>query len=113
MYAIDILAFLDILLSSMNIRRMSAKEARDNFADLLGTVYYGREPVIVEKQGRPYAVVINPEEYKRYRKAAKERFFELIDEIQTKNKDSNAERILQDVTAAVEDVRQENQAKSK
>ena len=86
---------------------MTAKEARDNFADLIGSVYYGREPIIVEKQGRPYAVVINPDDYNRYRKAAKERFFEITDEIQAKNKEVNAEQVIQDVNAAVEDVRQE------
>ena len=45
----------------MVTRCMTAKEARDNFTDLLGAVYYGKEPVVVEKQGRPFAVVINPD----------------------------------------------------
>ena len=30
------------------VRRMSSREARANFAELLGSVHYTREPVIVE-----------------------------------------------------------------
>jgi antitoxin (DNA-binding transcriptional repressor) of toxin-antitoxin stability system len=35
------------------MRRMSAKEARDNFGDLLGSVREGREPVVVEEGAVP------------------------------------------------------------
>lgn len=88
-------------------KRISAKEARDNFTDILGTVFYGKEAVIVEKQGRPFAVVINPEQYKRFRQLAKERFFEIVDEIQAKNKNADPKKVLKDVTKIVEEVRQE------
>ena len=88
-------------------RRISAKEARDNFTDLLGTVYYGKEPVIVEKQGRPFAVVISPEQYERLKQVAKERFFEIVSEIQAKNKNANPKKVLRDVTKVVEEVRQD------
>lgn len=95
----------------MIIKRMSAKEARDNFSDLLGIVYYGKEPVIIDKKGRPYAVVINPDDYNRYRKAAKERFFETVDTIQADNKNEDPDQVLKDVTKAVKQVRQERYAK--
>lgn len=97
----------------MITRRMTAKQARDNFADLLGAVYYGKEPVMVEKQGRPFAVVLSPQEYERYEKfkqAAKQRLFEIIEEIQAKNKDADYEQVLEDVTKEVEQVRQEEYA---
>lgn len=91
-------------------RRVTAKEARDNFTDILGMVYYGKEPVVVEKKGRVFAVVINPDEYenyKIYKKAAKKRFFEIVDKVQAKNKGVNPDRVLEDVTKVVEKVRQE------
>ncbi len=90
------------------LKKVTAKEARDNFTDLLGTVYYGKEPVVVEKQGRPFAVVINPQEFKKYedfKTAAKRRFFEIVDEIQAGNKDRSFEKVLEDVTKEVETVR--------
>ncbi|MBI4035697.1 type II toxin-antitoxin system Phd/YefM family antitoxin [Candidatus Daviesbacteria bacterium] len=100
----------------MITQKMTAKEARDNFTDLLGTVYYGKEVVMVEKKGRPFAVVINPSEYENYqnfKKVAKKRFFELVDEIQAANKDKSFDKIYKDVTKIVEEVRKERYAKGK
>lgn len=85
---------------------ITAKEARDNFADLLGMVYYGKESVIVEKQGRPFAVVVNPDQYERFKQIAKERFFEIVDKVQAKNKNVSPKKVLKNVTRVVEEVRQ-------
>lgn len=91
----------------MVTRRISAKEARDNFSDLLGSVHYGGQPVIVEKKGRPFAVMISPEDFERFQTIAKEQFFETVREIQQANKDADPEQVLADVTEAVEAVRRE------
>lgn len=88
-------------------RHMSAKEARDNFSDLIGSVYYSDEPVVVEKKGRPFAVVISPREYERYQAWAKEQFFGLVDTIQARAPDVDEEALLAEITAEVEAVRQE------
>ena len=87
-------------------RRMSAREARANFSDLLGLVYYTKEPVIVEKKGKPVAVVISLEEYERFRKEQEEAFA-IIDTIRERNADKRPEEVEKDVTGAVEAVRQE------
>jgi len=92
------------------VQHMSAKEARTNFSDVLGRAYYKGEPTIVEKQGKPVAVVISPEEYERYRRykeEAKQRFFQVVDRIQERNAGKDPEEVYRDVTAAVEDVRRE------
>lgn len=107
-----------ILADSMNtyLRRISAKEARDNFTDLLGMVYYGKEPVVVEKQGRPFAVVIDPDTFKQYedfKAAAKKRFFEIVAEIQAANKGTDYAKVLRDVTKEVEIVRRQRYEKEK
>lgn len=34
-------------------------------AATLGSIHYGNETVIVEKSGKPFAVVISPEQYER------------------------------------------------
>lgn len=97
-------------------KRVTAKEARDNFTDILGTVYYGKEPVVVERKGRPFAVVINPDEYERYEKyktAAKKRVLEIMEEIQVKNKDSKYNKVLRDVTGVVEEIRGRRYAEQK
>lgn len=86
-------------------RRMTAKEARDNFTDLLGIVYYSKEPVIVEKKGRPFAVVISPEDYELIREAAQGLFFKAVREIQQDNQGVDPDEVMRDVTVAVEEVR--------
>ena len=91
----------------MLTRRISAKEARNNFGDLLGSVRYSGDPVIVEKKGRPFAVMISPEDFERFQQLAKEQFFETVREVQQDNKDADPDEVLRDVTEAVEAVRQE------
>ena len=96
----------------MPTRRMSAREARANFSDLLGMVYYNREPVIIEKKGRPFAVVINPEQYAVFEKQI-EKAWATGDRGRERNADKDPEEVLRDVTAVVEQVRQERYERSK
>ena len=49
----------------MTAGALSVVEARRQFADLLGRVAYGREEIVIERTGRPMAVLINLEEYRR------------------------------------------------
>jgi prevent-host-death family protein len=91
----------------MLTRRISAKEARSNFSDLLGSVRYSGDPVIVEKKGRPFAVMISPEDFERFQQLAKEQLFDTVREIHQDNKDADPDEVLRDVTEAVEAVRQE------
>lgn len=87
------------------LTKMTAKEARDNFTDLLGAVYYGRKPIAVEKKGRIFAIVVNPEEYQALKKAAKVRFFELVDDTQKINKEKNANRVMKDIASVATSIR--------
>jgi prevent-host-death family protein len=88
-------------------RRMSAKEVRDNFSDVLGSAYYKNEPTIVERKGKPVAVVISPAEYERYQALQKERLWQVVDQLRDRNRGNDADDVLSDVTAVVEDIRQE------
>src|SRR3954471_15526881 len=91
----------------MVTRRISAKEARDNFSDLLGSVQYGGQPVIVEKKGRPFAVVISPEDFENLQAPAKARLFDTARAIRQEDEGVDPDEVLSDVTEAVEAVRQE------
>lgn len=88
------------------MRTMSAREARANFSDLLGSVYYTKEAIMVEKKGKPYAVVISPEDYAALENV-RARGFAAIDAIQTRNADKSEADVLADVTADVEAVRRD------
>jgi len=53
------------------MRTMSANEAKKHFGELLDTAR--REPVTVEKHGRPVAVVMSAEDYDEIQQAKLER----------------------------------------
>jgi prevent-host-death family protein len=51
---------------------MSVREARARFADVLGSVYHTGEPVIVERNGKPVAVLISPDAFVSGKAGARE-----------------------------------------
>ena len=90
----------------MLVKRISAKEARNGFSDLLGLVYYTKEAVIVEKRGRPFAVIINPEDYERLLKEREARFA-VFDEIRARNPDVTSQEAETDAAREIAAVRRE------
>ncbi|MHB8644767.1 MAG: type II toxin-antitoxin system Phd/YefM family antitoxin [Thermomicrobiales bacterium] len=88
----------------MMVKHISSRDARAQFADLLGSVYYTNEAVIVEKKGKPVAVIVSPAEYQAMQEAAA-RDWAVIDQLQVRNADRSADEVLADVTAEVEAVR--------
>ena len=93
------------------VRRMSAREARNNFADLLGLVYYSKEPVIVEKRGRPFVVVISPEDYERLLKDREERLA-VFDEIRERNVDVTPDQAEADAAREIAALRQQKRERA-
>ena len=87
-------------------RTMSVREARANFSEVLGLVYYTKEPIIVERKGKPFAVVISPEQYEAIRQGI-EVAWATIEKVQERNANEDPAEVLRDVTAVVEQVRQE------
>ena len=88
-------------------KRMSVRAARASFGDVLGQVYYGNEQVIVEKNGKPVAVLISPEQWQRYRDLTKQRFFEAVNVLQELNSAQDPEEAERAIDDAVEEVRRE------
>src|SRR4051812_1361194 len=91
-------------------RHISAREARAKFSDLIGSVHYGKEPVIVERNGKAFAVVISPDQY-----AVMERelgdAWRTIESLGERNANMDPDAVMRDVTAVVDEVRQERHAK--
>jgi prevent-host-death family protein len=94
------------------IKRMSAKEARDRFAELLGQVHYGKDTVIVEKQGKPMVAVIDVERYERLMSAWDEPFT-VLDRTWAKNRHKEAARVQRDVAEAAAEIRTKARSKSR
>lgn len=87
--------------------RLSAEEARENFSDVLGRVCDGQEPIIVERKGKPVAVLISPEQYERYERYVMEQLRKTVDELRRLNADIDPDEGFRDVSAIVEEVRRE------
>ena len=85
------------------VRRVSAKDARNDFSNLLGLVYYSKEAVVVEKRGRPFAVMINPEDYEQLLREREERFA-VLDQVWAKNPDVTAEAAEEAETDAAREI---------
>jgi prevent-host-death family protein len=55
------------------IRRLSSREARSHFAELTDRVRYTGEPVIIEKQGRPFVAVVSIDDLDTLERARRQR----------------------------------------
>jgi len=91
----------------MVVVRVSAKEARNRFADLLGSVHYGQQVVIVERSGRPMVAVIPVELYERVM-AEREARFEVLDRVRERVPEVSPEEVEEDVAEAIAAVRAAN-----
>lgn len=86
------------------VKRMSAKDARNHFSQILGMVHYGKDTVIVEKQGKPVVAVIDIERYEKWM-AEREARFKVFDEIRARNLDKDPAEVEKDIAEAIAEVR--------
>jgi prevent-host-death family protein len=85
-------------------KHVGAKEARSNFSDLIGSIRFGNEEIIVERSGKPMAAMIPVETYERLVAERRARF-EVLDRIHARLSDTPPEEIEKDVADAVSEVR--------
>ncbi|GEM_PF-1892887 len=45
--------------------KIRAADARNNFAEIIGRAHFGGETFVVEKQGKPVAVILGMDEYRK------------------------------------------------
>ena len=73
------------------VRHVTSREARATFSELLGRVHYTQEPAIVEKNGKPFAVVISPEQFERLQEA-QQAAWAVVEAVQANNADLEPDR---------------------
>jgi len=86
------------------VERISAREARQKFSHILGSVHYGGNTVIVERSGKPMVAVIPLETYERL-VAEREARFQVLDRIRDRLPESAEDEVARDVAEAVSAVR--------
>ena len=82
---------------------VNVTQMRTKFSEILERVKFKKEIVIIKKNGKPYAVIMSTEEYKRYKDIAKEALMTTVVEIQAKNISTNEEEVIKDVAQVVEE----------
>lgn len=85
-------------------KRISARDARAKFSDILGVVHFGKETVIVEKQGKPVVAIVDIDLYERWR-AMRDARLGVFDEIRTRNRGKSPGEVERDVREAISEVR--------
>ena len=85
-------------------RRISAVEARKRLGEILESVFYRGDEVVIERAGKAMAVVIPAERYEAMERS-RERLFELVEKNWEQNKDAPSDQIQRDVRKSVEEVR--------
>ena len=91
-------------------RTISAVEARKRLGEILESVYYRGDEVVIERAGKPMAVVIPSSRYEVLERD-RERFMELIQMNWEKNKGIPSEEIERDIELAIREVRAQSRAK--
>jgi prevent-host-death family protein len=89
-----------------DIKRIGAREARNNLADLIGQVHYGGQPVIIERSGKPMVALVPVtvlEQYLRQRATEFQRVEALLRTIPS----YPPEEVEQDIAEAIAAVRAE------
>ena len=86
------------------IKTINALAARKNFGQLLEEAYYRGDEIIIERAGKPMAVIISIEEFENWQ-SERERDFAFLDKIRERTKDISPEKIEADVAEAIKAVR--------
>ncbi len=85
-------------------RTVSALDARRRLGELLESVYLRGDEVVIERAGKPMAVVIPAERYALLEES-RARLFEMTDQIQRRNEGVPLTVITEEVEEAVSEVR--------
>ena len=91
-------------------RTVNAQAARQRLGELLEGVFYRDDEVVIERAGKPMGVVISPQRFaaiEAEKEAARERFFQMVQELWEQNKDADPEEVQRAVDEAVASVRRE------
>ena len=86
------------------VLRVGAREARNDFAELLGKVHYGHQSVIIERSGKPMVAMI-PIDLFDQMVAEREARFRVVDRIRSRVSELPPEEVEADVAEAIAAVR--------
>lgn len=84
----------------------NSSELRTNLSLVLDEVQFNQDSYVIERKGRPAAVIVPLNVYENW-KHSRQRFFETVRRIQEANQNADPAEVLQDVLAAQQAIRAE------
>ena len=94
----------------MNVKRtVSALDARRRLGELLESVHHGGDEVIIERAGKPMAVVISAERYEGLERN-REHLWKFVEKAQAGNDGMSDEDVATAVDQAITEVRRSSAA---
>lgn len=91
-------------------RTISAVEARKRLGEILESVYYRGDEVIIERAGKPMAVVISSSRHEVLERQRR-RLLDMIEEVHERNKGVEEKVIEREIEQAIQEVRAERRAR--
>ncbi|MBI3734130.1 MAG: type II toxin-antitoxin system prevent-host-death family antitoxin [Chloroflexi bacterium] len=94
-------------------KTVGAFEARRSLGKLIEEAYYKKDAIIIERSGRPMAVIVSIEDYQTWQRLAKEQVFTLLETAQRRSQDAPVAKVERDVRAALADLRREKRPRKR
>lgn len=91
-------------------KTIGAYESRRRFGQLIEEAFYRRDHFIVERAGRPMAVIVSIDDYERWQRLAKARFFSMLDAVWGRTEGVPTDELEKDVDEALASLREELRA---
>ena len=94
-------------------KTIGAYEARRRFGQLIEEAFYRRDHFIVERAGRPMAVIVSIDDYEKWQRLAKTPFFSMLERVWERTADVPPEELEKDVEKAIATLRADSRAPQK
>ncbi len=88
---------------------IGAYEARRRFGQLIEEAFYKKDSFIIERAGRPMAVLVPIEDYQKWQQLAKAQVFQMVEQVWEQTKDVPPEELEQDIERALKTLQEEFQ----
>jgi prevent-host-death family protein len=88
-------------------KQIGAFEARRNFGQVIEEAYYHKDAFIVTRAGREMAAIISIDDYRQWRKLAKELAMQMVRAVWERNQEVPVEELEADVEKALQMLRAE------
>lgn len=94
-------------------KTIGAFEARRNLGKMIEEAYYRKDSFIIERSGRPMAVLVSIEDYQKWQRLAKEQVFAMLQTAQKRSAKVSPAEADRDVRDALKNLKQEARARKK